>query len=60
MYETYAKLRDRAGMNDYGVSKECGFHPSIISDWKHGKSKPKVDKLQKIAKAIGCDLEELL
>ena len=60
MYETYAKLRDRAGMNDYGVSKECGFHPSIISDWKHGKSKPKVDKLQKIAKAIGCKLEELL
>lgn len=60
MYEKYAELRDMAGMNDFQVSQKAEVPATCIYDWKYGKSKPKVDKLQKIAKAIGCKLEELL
>lgn len=60
MYEKYAELRDKAGLNDFQVAQKTDISPSTIYDWKYGKYRPKVDKLQKIAKAIGCKLEELL
>lgn len=60
MYEKYAKLRDAKGVNDFTVAKAVGFSPVVLSDWKHGKSKPKVDKIMKLAKYFDVPLEELL
>lgn len=60
MYEKYAAIRDEKGLSDYEVSKMSGVSTATLSCWKKGSYKPKVDKLQKIAKAIGCELEELL
>lgn len=60
MYEKYAKFRDAAGLNDFGVSKLTGISTATLTGWKHGRFQPKVDKLQKIAKALGCSITDFL
>ena len=49
MYSKYAALRDAQGITDYRVAKDLSITPSTLTDWKNGKSKPKVEKLMKIA-----------
>lgn len=60
MYTTYAKIRDGNGFNDYKVAKMTGITQSVFSDWKSGRSKPKADKLLKIASVLGVSIEDLL
>ena len=57
MYEKYAALRDKAGYTDYRVSQETGIPKSVFSEWKSGRSAPKIDKLYEIAKLFSVDLE---
>ena len=59
MYEIYCKLRDEQGVKDADVVKETGITKSTFSDWKNGRSKPKNDKLQKIADYFGVTLDYL-
>ena len=49
IYERYCKLRDERGMKDADVAKATGIGKSTFSDFKSGRSVPKMDKLQKIA-----------
>ena len=42
MYERYCKLRDLKGLNDAKVARYCDFPKSTFSDWKKGKSEPKI------------------
>lgn len=49
MYEKYRQLRDDKGVTDYRVSKDTGITKSTFSDWKNGRSKPKIEKLQILA-----------
>lgn len=60
IYSNYCKARDAAGMTDYQVSKTSGVSPSTFSDWKTGRSEPKLPRLVKIADAVGVTLQELL
>lgn len=60
MYENYCNLRDARGMRDADVSRETGIGKSTFSDWKSGRSTPKNDKLEKIAKLFGVTVGELL
>ena len=57
MYAKYVKLRDKAGYTDYQVSKETGIPKSVFSEWKSGRSAPKIDKLYEIAKLFDVPLE---
>ena len=57
MYEKYVDLRDERHLTDYQVAKETGIPQSTFSDWKSGRSKPKVEKLIKIAKFLGASVE---
>lgn len=41
----------------YKVSKETKIPYSTLSDWKNGKSVPKVGKLQKIADFLNVSVE---
>ena len=59
-YETYARLRDAKGYNDYKMSKETGIGTATFSDWKHNRTTPKVDKLIAIAKVLGIEVTQLL
>jgi transcriptional regulator with XRE-family HTH domain len=60
MYEVYCKLRDLKGVKDATVSKETDIPKSTFSDWKNGKSKPKMDKLQRIADYFNVSLDYLM
>lgn len=60
MYEIYCKLRDERGLKDADVVRETKITKSTFSDWKSGRSKPKNDKLQKIADYFGVTLDYLM
>lgn len=59
MYEIYCKLRDERGIRDSDVVKATGITKSTFSDWKSGRSKPKSEKLQKIADFFGVSVDYL-
>lgn len=60
MYEIYCKLRDSKGFKDSDVVKATGVTKSTFSDWKSGRSKPKNEKLQRIADFLGVSVDYLL
>ena len=59
MYEIYAELLKKHNCRSADVAKATGIHPSTFSDWKKGKSRPKTDKMQKIADYFGVTVEYL-
>ena len=59
MYKNIAALLEKKGVTAYRMCKDIGISPVVISDLKSGKSKPKLDKLMKIADYLGCTVEEL-
>ena len=59
-YECYSKLRDDRKLNDFAVSKATNIAPATLSDWKKGKSEPKLDKQLKIAEFFGVSVEYLM
>ncbi len=60
VYKTYAKLRDAKNLSDYAVAKKTGIGATTISNWKTGRSTPKIDKLIKIADVLEVDVTELI
>lgn len=56
MYKRYVALRDKKGVTDYQVSKDTGITRSTFSEWKSGRSKPKVEKLKILADYFGVDV----
>ena len=60
MYEKYVMLRDKKGVTDYRVSEDTGITKSTFSDWKSGRSMPKLDKLQILADYFGVDIKYFL
>ena len=59
-YERYSELRDKKGVTDYKVATAAGIPKSTFSDWKSGRSKPKADKLFKIAQVLEVPMETLM
>ena len=59
-YIKYAEHRDEKGITDYRVAVETGIPKSTFSDWKNNRSKPKVEKLIKIANYLDVSIEELI
>lgn len=60
MYEIYSDIRNRLGYKDSDVAKGTNIPRSTFSDWKKGRSKPKQDKLIKIADFLNVSMDELL
>lgn len=60
MYDIFLQLLQKYGVTPYKVSKETGVSQGSLSDWKNGKSTPKVDKLKKIADFFGVSLNYLM
>jgi len=60
MFAKFDKLLEEKGITPYRVAKEIGISPVVFTDWKNGKSTPKLDKLIKIANYLGVTLEELI
>lgn len=60
MYEKYVELRDEKGVTDYRVSEDTKITKSTFSDWKYGRSNPKIDKLKILADYFGVSIEYFL
>ena len=54
-YEKYAEIRDKKNLTDGKVAEIAGIGRSTFSDWKSGRSIPKLEKMQKIADALEMD-----
>jgi len=59
-YEKYAEIRDSKGLTDGKIAEMAGFGRSTFSDWKSGRSIPKIDKMQKIAEALKMNYFEFV
>lgn len=59
-YEKFEQLLKKNNVTQYRVAKELGLYTSLFSEWKKGKSCPKVDKIGKIAKYFGVTIEYFL
>lgn len=60
MYEKFAELLDKTNKTAYQVSKDTGIAQSVISDWKRGRSNPKIDKLKILADYFEVSIEYFL
>ncbi|WP_230398013.1 helix-turn-helix domain-containing protein [Novisyntrophococcus fermenticellae] len=60
MYEKFVELLERFNKTTYQVSKDTKIGQNVFSNWKNGRSTPKVDKLQKIAAYFGVSIEYFL
>lgn len=60
MYEKFRQILSERNLTVYQVSKDTDIPQSTFSHWKTGRSIPKIDKLQKIAKYLDVKLEDLI
>ena len=60
MYERFEQLLRERGVTAYRVSKDTGITNSMFSEWKSGKQKPGIPRLQKVADYFGVSLDWLL
>jgi len=60
MYERYCDIRDSKGLKDSDVAKATKIPKSTFSDWKNGRSVPKIQKLKLIADFLEIKIEHLL
>ena len=59
MYEIYQRLLDEKGLKNSDVSRATGISNMTLSDWKRSVSKPKEDKMRKIAEFLGVTFDYL-
>ena len=57
MYQRYCELRDKKGVTDCKVAKDLSIPKSTFSEWKSGRSQPKLAKLVKLADYFDVSLE---
>lgn len=60
LYEKFVELLEKTNKTAYQVSKDTGITKSTFSDWKCGRSKPKVEKLKILADYFGVSIEHFL
>ena len=60
LYEKFVELLEKTNKTAYQVSKDTGITKSTFSDWKRGRSKPKVEKLKILADYFGVSIEHFL
>ena len=59
MYNRFENLLKERGVTAYRVAKETNIATATLSDWKKGRSTPKIDKLKKIADYFRVSLDYL-
>lgn len=59
-YANFQKLIAEKGITPYRIAKDTGVSQGSLSDWKNGKSTPRVSALQKIARYLGVKIDDLI
>lgn len=58
-YENYEAVRKAKGLRDADVCRATGIRPSSMTDWKKGRSTPRIDRFYKIANLLGVTIDDL-
>ncbi|HAH92826.1 MAG TPA: XRE family transcriptional regulator [Dielma fastidiosa] len=56
-YDKFNVLLEKKELTAYKVCKDTGISTVTISQWKTGRSKPKLDKLKILADYFGVPIE---
>ena len=59
-YQIFENLLKLNGTTVYRVSKSTGISASTFTDWKNGRSVPKIDKIKLVADFFGVSLEYMM
>lgn len=54
------EYRKARGMTQQQIADLFGIKTASVSEWESGKSTPSTDKLVRLAKALGCQISDLL
>lgn len=60
MYEVFMQLLQKYGVSSYEVAKKSGVTQTALSNWKSGRSTPKVETMKKIADYFGVTVDYLM
>lgn len=59
-WDAFARIIAERKISANKIATDLGFHSALFSDWKRGKSKPKADKLLKIAEYLNVPIETFI
>lgn len=59
-YKKFEELLLKNNITAYKVAKNTGLYTPLFSEWKSGKSIPKVDKIKILADYFGVTIEYFL
>ncbi len=57
---SFKSAREGRGLSQQELAQELGVDQSTVSLWESGKTKPRANLLPKVAKLLGCTIDELL
>lgn len=58
-YDRIFEIMKERELTAYRVSKDTGISQASLADWRKGRSKPKIDKLQKLSEYFGVSTQYL-
>lgn len=58
-YDRIFEIMKEKELTAYRVSKDTGISQASLADWRKGRSKPKIDKLQKLSGYFGVSISYL-
>ncbi len=58
-YDRIFEIMKEKELTAYRVSKDTGISQASLADWRKGRSKPKIDKLQKLSEYFGVSISYL-
>ena len=58
-YDRIFEIMKEKELTAYRVSKDTGISQASLADWRKGRSKPKIDKLQKLSEYFGVSIPYL-
>lgn len=59
-YKKFEELLLKNNITAYRIAKNTGLYTPLFSEWKSGKSIPKVDKIKILADYFGVTIEYFL
>lgn len=58
-YDRIFEIMKEKELTAYRVSKDTGISQASLADWRKGRSKPKIDKSQKLSEYFGVSISYL-
>lgn len=58
-YDRIFEIMKEKELTAYRVAKDTGISQASLADWRKGRSKPKIDKLQKLSEYFGVSIQYL-